>query len=148
MNVHNYTVRNAYIRFVKKYHLKIELAEFAEALTNIDKITPNARLRSFQYKLMHCAIFSNVTLKKWKVVDTELCMFKYGNVETITHMLIECPVVCKLWSHVGNTYCYNFQSKRDISPVDILLNRFHYESKHVLNFIGLIIKLFIYVCKC
>ena len=68
-------------------------------LKNIARIKYVPQLRIFHYRLLLNKIFTNDTLKKWRIVDSDKCDYCDCK-QTILHLLIECQVSQKLWSLV------------------------------------------------
>ena len=50
-------------------YINLDFDEFCNLFCNIYKITNQAKLRSFQYRLLHKAIILNDRLKAWKIVE-------------------------------------------------------------------------------
>ena len=122
------------------------MEEFTEACNNVSKITQHARIKSFQYKLLHCAILCNDTLEKWNVVKSALYTFCNNSTETVMHLLFGCHVVQNLWQRIMEIYLKKFEFRNPkITMVNVMLNNFHYEGKHVLNYIGLVYQSFTHV---
>ena len=58
------------------------------------------KLREFNYKLIHNIVPCGQTLAKWKNIDST-CQF-CRELESIKHMLFDCPRVSLLWTRLSN----------------------------------------------
>ena len=102
------------------------------------------KLRSFQYRLLHFGLVTNVQLHKWKMREDALCTFCGKEEETITHLFYTCPEVVVFWEGVSLLAAgaaANF-------AVDTVLLNDVVKSKHIVNFLVLVAKQYIYSCKC
>ena len=152
----NKAVKMLYGRFNKNYDLcqdswwkwktKINLVadyeEFVRSIINISKITICTKLRSFQFKVLHSGLVTNVQLKYYGIKETNLCTQCNRNVESIQHMLFDCEMVKTLWDWVNKTL------KKAVNVETVILNNIEKNAKRVENTIILIIKFFIYKQRC
>ena len=114
---------------------------------NARKLTDNIKMRDFQYRLLLGKIYTNDVLKKWKIVDSEMCDYCLKERQTITHLLFECELIRKVWEYFTKIFG---RSDRDFewTLVNIMSNLVHPKPKHKINLIVLIVKQFIFQCKC
>ena len=64
------------------------------------KITVENNLRSFQFKIIHNIIPTNLSLHKMNIKETPYCKNCLFQNEALVHMLLECPVVEPFWNDV------------------------------------------------
>ena len=107
------------------------------------------KLLSFQFRLVHNAIVTNIHLYKWKVKCENVCSFCKKHPEDIIHLFCKCPIIVNLWEKVKE-HCqraWNFQL--DIShPKHILLFQSKFKLNHLSNFICVCTKQYIYRKRC
>ena len=115
------------------------------SLTNV------AKYRSFQYRVLHRALVTNVHLERWGLRPNDCCSFCGTEKETILHMLIECDRVQDLWNSLFEYFKDKFKDVQVVlSSPNIILNRIavNKKSSHVLNFLCLVAKQYIYRQRC
>ena len=78
------------IKWKDELSFNMSLEEFKTEFRNINTTTNITKLRSFQYRLLHRAIVTNIHLKKWKIKDSALCEKCGLEVETLSHMFVTC----------------------------------------------------------
>ena len=127
----------------------IDFDQFCEAIANIKKVTNNAKLRSFQYRLLNSTIILNKELFRWNVKKTNKCTFCLSQVETINHFFYECEHVVELWNQVKGI-CTEIDSKAEcrITKDMILYNAVNDDPAHLFNFLILIGKQYMYAQRC
>ena len=104
--------------------------------------TGNTKLRDFQYCLLLNKIPTNAELFKWKMRNDNLCNFCKEQ-DSIFHVLLECRFVKRIWNHIEMLYP-EYQFNRST----VIINKFHDKANHVYNLIGLILKQYVYRCRC
>ena len=122
--------------------------EFNKEFQYIYKLTNITKLRSFQYRLLQRGLVTNINLFKWKIRDSPNCLQCHQTQESTLHMLWECPKVQVLWVELWKYLTDRF-SVNIIEPTakSILLNRV-VKGNHVINFICLLTKQYIYRQRC
>jgi hypothetical protein len=83
-----------------------------------------------------------------KIKDSNLCTFCNLHEETIEHVLWACPQVNDLWHNLEICLWPYINIAPVLNQKNILLGIYNYENCTLLNFICLIVKLYIYVQKC
>ena len=119
--------------------------EFTSAFLNIYKVTNVAKYRSFQFRLLHRAIITNVHLNRWGLRETDLCSFCELTCESYKHLFFECNHVRRLWY---SAELFKDKSNTMLSYKNIVLNQVHQRVNHVDNFICLLTKQYIYRQRC
>ena len=76
---------------------EINYETFIRCFNDIYKVTNVAKDRSFQYRLLHRAIITNVHLARWGKCPDNLCTFCNETKETYVHLFIYCKYVEQLW---------------------------------------------------
>ena len=122
--------------------------DLTEGFKNIYKITNVPKLRSFQYRLLHCAIVTNVHLFKWKIKNTPLCSFCHEEDENISHLFYNCPEVMKIWKEVPNICSLFTDHPISVTIKNVMLNSIASKPSNVANFLCLTTKQYIYKHKC
>ena len=126
-----------------------DIFTFGRLHQQIYKVTNIVKYRSFQYRLLQRGIVTNIQLYKWNIKPTDLCYFCQEHRETITHLMSECKIVKELWDDVSQ-YCISRFGAVEINlqSQNVIKNTIVPHGKHVINFICLITKQFIYRQRC
>ena len=117
--------------------------DFVQHTKAIYTITNYVKLRSFQYRLLYHAILTNARLFYFKVKDTRMCENCNLSVETVIHLLVECPKVRPLWNYVCQ-----ITDNASISKSEILFNNVSDSRTSADNVITLVTKYYIFQAKC
>ena len=125
----------------------LDTSLFFKCVTRIYKTTYITKLRDFQYRLMIGKIFTNYMLSKWKVVETDICNLCNTDVQTVPHLFLTCPSVQLLWKKIQ---CFFLKSDDELcwNADSCLSNSIHPSPKHLANFLALMVKQYIFACKC
>ena len=126
------------------------LEDFKQAHLDIYKVTNVPKLRSFQYRLLQRGLVTNILLEKWQIIPSRYCTFCKQEPETVEHLFVSCPEVRRLWSdliqYLNGKYNINLKQP---GAREIILNKLtEHPKNHVVNFICLITKQFIYRQRC
>ena len=124
------------------------LHEFGKIHLCLYKISNYTKLRDFQYRLLQRALVTNIQLKEWKIVDSNLCTFCHSSPETIDHLMYSCTQVFPLWMEFKKDSVEKYNKEVCISLETIVTNRFCRPLKHVINTIALLLKQYIYRQRC
>ena len=123
------------------------LLDFGKAHMRIYKVTNNPKYRSFQYRLLQRGIITNIHLKKWGILGSDLCTFCKNVPETLVHLFCSCPVVFGLWLDIKKLLNEWYpRAEVCILESNIILNRI--SRLEVINFICLIVKQYVYQNRC
>lgn len=148
----NDTVEKKCDRWNRYLNSHITYSRFLKAFEDIIKCTISTKLRDFQYRLLHCNIFLNDILYKWKKVEHNRCYYCNAAPETLIHFFIACPKTDKLWMDLKHFIEQNDNTGiRDLvsfTPVNIILNSVHPKPSHVVNMLVLITKQLIFRNRC
>ena len=131
--------------------LSVVKSQNIERLFRTKKVTSFAYdilLRSFQYRIFHRTIGTNVLLKKMGIKDHDDCFFCDGNPETIEHLFWYCDRIFPLWSALANWIWLVTEIEMEFSLESVLLGYTNsMPCKNAINCIILLVKFFIYKCK-
>ncbi|MDY6822057.1 MAG: reverse transcriptase domain-containing protein, partial [Deferribacterota bacterium] len=64
----------------------------------------DTKTREFQYKFLHDALINNFWLKKWEILESDLCTFCQNAKEDIIHLFWECEHVKRFWNNFKEKY--------------------------------------------
>ena len=110
--------------------------------------TRASKLRSFQYRIFHRTIGTNVLSMKVGIKDHEVCFFCNRKPETIEHLFWYCDLTSPLWSALANWIWLVTGIEIELSLESVLLGYTKcLPSKNAINCIILVVKFFIYKCK-
>ena len=91
----------------------------------------------------------NVRRHLWHKDISDKCTFCHQQPETVTHLLITCPEVTRLWSRLEKfvKYFYNFEAF-ELMKSTIILNNYKNNHEMQINMFIAIMKQYIYAKKC
>ena len=111
------------------------------------KIYIDARVRSFQYKILNNILYLNIKLRTFGLSNTQLCYFCKMEEETISHLFYYCIHIQDIWNQVQIyfTDCFHFSQ---LTPQTAIFG------SHNINMILLLFKItyyfysnYIYKCQ-
>ena len=144
----NYVFLN---NFTEKWNqeFEIEFDEFYSALRNINSVTNQVKLRSFQYRMLYRALILNDKLYKWNITQTSLCMWCQEYVENVRHFYWECETIQNMWQWLIDT-CKKLDPEVELTLTykNIILNSLSKKPSHVANFLLLVYKQYVYAARC
>ena len=146
----NYAIDSSAKKWAKILKEKFDYDRHQRSFVEIYRITNIVKLRSFQYRLLHNTVFCNNVLYHWKIKDSKICELCKTEPQNIEHLLWNCVIVRKIWTELENYFndeC-NLTNVLTINFPNIVYNQIHPKKGHVTNFITLVVKQFIYRCKC
>ena len=114
-------------------------------LLNVNKITINKKLRSFQLHLLYNSVLLNERLYYMKVKETTMCTFCESRKETYQHMFVECSYTQQLLTKIWEMFREHQIEK---SAKALLFNSVTINPKWVINTVVLICKYYVFLCKC
>ena len=139
-------------KWSKTFNCDISKSEMQIAFDSIKKTTVIGKLRSFQYRLLRRAIFTNTHLKRWGLRETDRCSFCEIHEETVIHLFCECPNVQPLWSmmtQMAAEFCGADEECLKLSIRNVIFNQvFSTNVRNVVNLLCLITKQYIYRQRC
>lgn len=130
------STKNVYTQFVEdrgmlkplreewetKLGISIEEDDFEELFSELYKTTPNSKLRSFQFRLLHQKIFLNKILYVWKLAESSLCSYCQEDYETIEHLFVNCRITKRFWELLQSWYECLTDTEIMLTPSIILFN--------------------------
>ena len=144
---------NTFIRWQQRLSLNCKYSVFMKYFTNINSISNNSKYYSFQYRLLNFAVITNVQLCQWKIVSSMKCTFCQKNDETLEHLFYECETALKI-IELYLVLLKEYQKQKDvhlnynISVATVLMNNVMQPPIHLLNFLILCAKQYIYSRRC
>lgn len=147
-----YKILNRKARWERRLDIDIDDDIFCNLFEAITKVTLCTKYRDFQFRLLHNTIVMNQKLKMWKLSVSDYCTFCKDHVETTTHLFCTCKEVLELWEDI-NLFIITRTSREIVNILEwlketILLNTVHPKSSHIINFVVLITKQYIYRQRC
>ena len=140
-------LHKAYDKWIKNNEI-IEFDQYCELFKNLYKITNNSKLRSFQFRILHSAIITNVQLEKWKLKSNNYCSFCKTGKETVQHLLFGCEYVKQIWKWVVSKCNSISPDQIVITEKSVMQNNVNETPMHIFNFICLVTKCYIYSSRC
>ena len=119
---------------------RVTKEEFLTHLKAVYSITNVPKYRSFQYRMLHRAIITNVHLSTWGLRQDNLCSFCEREVETTKHLFATCNEVKNLWRQIFNWVKVTLSLTVEATTENILLCNIKKEQgASVKNFVILIV---------
>ena len=133
-------------KWEEKLSMQVDLDNFIHYFTSIYSITWYTKLRSFQYRLLHYAIITNVDLFKWKIIELPKCTFCNEEDESIIHLLYNCTITSKFWNDLKQ-FLHNLNPtiQFELQVSKIIFSNY---AQDIVNQITLIAKQYIYRSRC
>ena len=131
----------------RKAGINVNLNEFKCHFINIYQITDVVKFRDFQFRLLHNRIFCNDVLVHWDKSTTNICNFCHLVKQDITHLLLSCEKAKNIWLDFSK-FLFKRGIDYNINFKNVLFNTVNQNKHHIANFLTLIIKQFIFRCKC
>ena len=128
--------------------LVIENEDLQKHINSINLLTNQAKLRSFQFRLLPRAIVMNDRLFRWKIVKSNKCTMCGEEKETIEHYFWFCTKAQHFWTKVKDLVQRKIRDTYYFDIENILFNTVHKKSNHIANVIVLIAKQYMYAAKC
>ena len=125
-----------------------DIYQFAKLHQDIYSLTNVTKYRSFQYRLLQRGIVTNIHMFEWKMIKDDKCTFCKECRETIEHLFVECEKVRELWQKLRKYIRDKYMVEINVNHVNIITNKLVDKKDHVINFICLITKQFIYRQRC
>ena len=132
----------------KDLEIQIEEETWREVFPAFLKNVVPTKLRSLQYKILTRTVVTNKIRNKWDPNVQNKCGFCRIDVETMTHLFFECPIIYKLWK------CLEKWIKRylgvTLTPTleIVILNNYRGSQKKLINMFIMIMKQYVYSTKC
>ena len=122
--------------------------DFCNLFYDLYTVTTNTKLRSFQFRILHKAIVLNSHLARWKIRNSNLCSMCNTAKEDIIHFFCECPEAVRIWNSIRKYAQEIAQEEFSISKYAIIANKVNPKGSHIFNFLALVTKHYLYVCRC
>ena len=129
-----------------KDKFNIDYDDLSEVYLLPIKVCIETSLSDFQLKVLNCITCTNILLKKFGVVDSDIFSFCNVSREEIEHMLLNCSVSQNFWNDFKWYWCYNTKETIMLSLKDIIVGAFG-NGNDFLNDCILVGKSLIYHCK-
>ena len=123
------------------------LEEYMKCFESLYKVTNVTNLRDFQYRLLHKRIPTNRELKQWGIKQSDICNFCTEE-DGIQHTLFKCRHIHEIWMQWQKYILEKFGVILVVDFKMILTNNLVGKPKNIINTLALVLKQFIYWCKC
>lgn len=111
--------------------------------------TDETRLLSFQYNILHRAIFTNSKLFKANIHGTILCTFCNIQFETIEHLFFSCNITRNLYLQFSNWINENTNIEIIVEPCNFIFGvESSTNNNNALNNLILLCKKYVYIERC
>lgn len=147
-HTHVYLLQNKWQKWETIFQVEIWPVDFLKVVNSLWNISRNSKLRSFQCRLLTSAVITNVQLKQWRIVESDLCSFCKTKKETIVHLLCECHCTGSIWQLIQHWCKLMNIIDVEFSHQKIIFNNVSPVSNSVINTIVLIAKFYIYRTRC
>ena len=127
----------------------IEKKIFMQCFKDIYATTNIPKLRSFQFRLLHRAIITNIHLNRWGKIESDSCTFCKEAPETYVHLFVYCRYVKAIWIELETWMEVEISAESITFGLDrVISNKIMDNAKHVKNTICLMLKQYIYRKRC
>ena len=128
--------------------VNIEYNDYCRAFCNLYKITKITKFRDFQYRMLLKKIPCNAELFQWGVLKSPMCTFCKKEKETEAHLFYECQVSRNILKWLESK-CTEYEIPFNIGNAEyVILNRCKLPAQHIISFLLLFIKQYIYRKRC
>ena len=104
-------------------------------------------MRSFQFKILHRTLTTNIFFKKCNIKQDDKCTFCKNEPESIEHLFWDCNFVQKFWKNVSEKFKPYFNFTSALNKKNVLLGVTHGVHKELINLIINLCKRYIYKTK-
>ena len=112
------------------------------------KTAKETKLQVFQFKVLHRIIATRSFLHKAKLSDSPNCLNCDQVKESIEHLLLECPKVQAIWTHLLAKFNATEDMNLTLDPQNCLFGiKSSKKEIRKWNYIALILRFFIYKCR-
>ena len=132
----------------RNYSIFVEDEEYKAAFASILSCTKITKYRYFQYRLLLHKIYTNDTLHKWNKISNPLCCLCKTQRETPVHALYECEVILDVWTKIYEDLIQLDILLNELTAKNVMFNQLHESPEHIVNFICLYVKQYMYRCRC
>ena len=105
------------------------------------------KYKDFQYRLLLGKIVTNLNLGEWCLKTEDTCSFCKKESESSIHLFFECEVIQPLIQLI-NEFRVITGAQNNLTFKCLLLNQMMENPMHIMNFISVFIKQYIYRCRC
>ena len=124
-------------------------ALYTKSFRDLYCITNVPKYRSFQYRLLHRAIITNIHLVHWNAAENDLCQLCKKERETYVHLFCLCSEIMEVWEQAIS---FIKESNKDIelnmSSKNIILSAIHKKAGNIANLVCTVVKQYIYRQRC
>ena len=143
-------LKTLYSKALKCYVLTMD--EYKDAFKNIHFVTNITKYRDFQYRLLVHAIPANDRLFYWNKVESQSCEYCKTAKQSTRHLLFDCPKsALKMWHKLlflfQTCLCGPILLLR-MAPGNLFIGNVVENPGHIINFITLLMKQYLYAQKC
>ena len=137
---------------IEKWNFELDVNittdELYRYFKNIYITTNIPKFRSFQYRLIHRAIITNVHLYKWRKISSDLCSFCGECRETYSHLFVMCKNIREIWVKTEEFLMSYNESEIIFNIPNVIFNQLISSPRNVKNFVCLMLKQYIYKQRC
>ena len=112
------------------------------------QLTPLTKLRYFQYRVLSSKLITNYHRSKWDKTVSPFCTFGCQEMNTMVHLLVECPIVKKLWKGFSKWLSNLLKIDLKLNKKDIILNYYKGQYGETVNTVIIVVKQYIYSKSC
>ena len=129
-------------------NMSVDVDDFVKLFKDIYLITNIAKYRSFQYRLLHRGITTNIHMYHWGKISNNLCTFCEAQIESFSHLFVLCPLVQNVWISTEKLRMEFDNTDINFNTTNVLFNRIVNNPRNVKNMICLMLKQYIYRKRC
>ena len=136
-----------YLRWVDRARENLSYECYCNSFNRMYSCTKVTKLRDFYYRLLLGKIVLNVDTKEWDITASDTCTLCEKEPETLTHLFWDCEETQYLVQTLREI-CEINSIEAVITKYSFIFNTLHNNRFHIVNFIGILMKQFIYKNRC
>ena len=138
---------NYVCKYLDQHEINITQDQYLDSFKGLYECTNVTKFRDFQYRLLLGKIVNNENLFKWGLKESDCCSFGCPETENYKHLFYECAKTRTILEWIENIAVQN-NVETTFTYETIMLGKVHVNRSHILNFITLMGKQFLYRQRC
>ena len=136
-----------YLGSWERDNIELNLEDYRKAFTRLYQCTKITKFRDFQYRLLLNKLVFNEHLVKWGKETDNLCGFCKLAPENFKHIYSECVKTSSVFKFIQDHFRKTGEECQ-LEIENLVLNNCHPNPHHIINWVVLIAKQYIYMCRC
>ena len=126
---------------------EINLPTLRQLFNDLHCYVKNVKLKNFQYRLLLAKIITNIELVEWNIIETNVCNLCKKAPETLKHLFVESEFT-KIMLTLLVKFAQMMSKEIKVNFTTVICNTICEQRSHILNYVCLIAKQFMYKMRC